>query len=101
LRNITVRIDEETYKAIEELTRVEKTDRSTVARKLIARGLEHLRRERALKLYREGKCTLWKASEMAGVPLREMIDLAKSEKIPIHFSAEDVDEAWRAAFEED
>lgn len=39
-------------------------------------------------------------SEMAGVPLREMMEILRREKIPLHVSPEDVDEAWREALAE-
>jgi predicted HTH domain antitoxin len=99
MKNVTIRVDDEMFKDIEELTALEKSDKSTVARKLLARGLQDLRRERAVELYRTGKCTLWKAAQIASVSLREMIDITKAEKIPVHLSAEDVDEAWKRAFE--
>jgi len=99
-QNLTVRLERELVKKIEVEAQHEKTDKSTVARKLIAVGIEQTRRARALEEYRKGKCTIWKASEKAGIPLREMIELLRREKIPLHISTEDVDEAWREAVEE-
>ena len=100
LKNITIRVEDETFRDIEELTGIEKSDKSTVARKLLAKGLQEFKKERAIDLYRHGKCSLWKAAQIAGVSLREMIEITKAEKIPMHFSAEVVDEAWSKAFEE-
>jgi len=99
-QNLTVRLEKGLVKEIEEEAQHEKTDKSTVARKLIAVGIEQTRRARALEEYRKGKCTVWKASVKAGIPLREMIELLRREKIPLHISTEDVDEAWREAVEE-
>ena len=96
-QNLTVRLEKELIKKIEEEALQEKTDKSTVARKLITVGIEQTRKARALEEYRRGKCTIWKASMKAGIPLREMIELLRHEKIPLHISAEDVDEAWREA----
>lgn len=100
MKNLTVRVDEETLKDIEKLTELEKTDKSTVTRRLLAVGLRQAKKRHALSLYRKGKCTLWKAAQTAGVPLREMIEIIKRERIPVHISPEDVDEAWGKAFEE-
>jgi len=100
LKNVTIRVEEDMFRDIEELTTLEKSDRSTIARKLLARGLQDLKRERAVELYRSGKCTLWRAAQIAGISLREMIDIVKAEKIPVHVSVDDVDEAWRAASDE-
>jgi predicted HTH domain antitoxin len=99
-RNLTVRLESDLIKKIEEEAQHEKTDKSTVARKLIAEGIAQTRKTRAVEDYRKGKCTIWKASEKAGIPLREMMELLRREKIPFHISPEDVDEAWREAVEE-
>jgi len=96
-QNLTVRLDKVLIKQIEEEAKQEKTDKSTVARKLIALGIEQARRARAIEDYRKGKCTVWKASENAGVSLREMMELLRGEKIPLHLSPEDADQAWREA----
>lgn len=100
LRNLTVRVDDKTFNEIKELAELEKTDKSTITRKILDIGLRELKKRRALELYREGKCTLWKAAQIAEISLREMIELTKMEKIPVHISSEDVNEAWREAFEE-
>jgi predicted HTH domain antitoxin len=92
-----VRLDKVLIKQIEEEAQQEKTDKSTVARKLIALGIEQTRRARAIEDYRKGRCTVWKASEKAGVSLREMMELLRGEKIPLHLSPEDADQAWREA----
>jgi len=97
MRNLTVRVDEETYKGIEETAQREKIDRSTATRQLLKKGISEERKRRALDLYRLGKCTLWKTAELAGLNIREMMDLAREEKIPVHITPEDVEEAWREA----
>jgi len=48
---------------------------------------------------RKGKCTLWKAAQLADVPLRDMMEMVEENKVPLHISPEDVDEAWREALE--
>jgi len=96
-QNLTVRLEKEIIKKIEEEAQHEKTDKSKVARKLIAAGIQQIQKARALEEYRRGRCTIWKASEKAGIPLREMIELLRHEKIPLHLSPEDVDQAWREA----
>ncbi|MFW6111189.1 MAG: UPF0175 family protein, partial [Thermoproteota archaeon] len=88
-------------KDIERLTELEKTDKSTVTRRLLAAGLQQAKKDHALSLYRAGKCTLWKTAQKAGVPLREMMETIKKERTPVHISPEDVEEAWRIAFEEE
>ena len=96
-QNLTVRLDKALIKQIEEEAQQEKTDKSTITRRLIALGIEQARRARAIENYRKGRCTVWKASERAGVSLREMMELLRGEKIPLHLSPQDVDQAWREA----
>ena len=96
-QNLTVRLDKALIKEIEEEAQQEKTDKSTITRRLIALGIEQARRARAIEDYRKGRCTVWKASERAGVSLREMMELLRGEKIPLHLSPQDVDQAWREA----
>jgi predicted HTH domain antitoxin len=99
-RNLTVRLEKELVDKIEEEAEHEKTDKSTVARKLIAAGIQEIRKIRALEDYRKGKCTIWKASSKAGISLREMMELVRQEKVPLHLSPKDVDQAWREAVAE-
>lgn len=99
-RNLTVRLDEEVFREIERAAELDRSDRSTVARALLMMGIKEAKKKRALDMYRDGKCTLWKAAQLAGISLREMIELAEEKKTPMHISSEDVDEAWREAFEE-
>ena len=98
-QNLTVRLEKELVREIEQEALQEKTDKSTVTRKLIALGMEQTRKARALEEYRKGRCTIWRAAMKAEIPLREMIELIRREKIPLHISTEDVDEAWREAVE--
>ena len=99
MRNLTVRVDEATFRDIEEAAELENVDRSTVARAFLKIGIKEARNRRALEMYREGKCTLWKAAQLADVPLREMMEMVEENKVPLHISPEDVDEAWREALE--
>lgn len=99
-RNLTVRVEEELYKEIEETADRENVDKSTIARGLLETGIKESRKKRGLELYRGGSCTLWKAAKVAGVSLREMIDLVVEARIPMHISSDDVEEAWREAVEQ-
>ena len=68
-QKLTVRLEKVLIQKIEEEAQYEKTDKSTVARKLIAVGIEQTQKTRALEEYRNGKCTIWNVSEKElGVP---------------------------------
>jgi predicted HTH domain antitoxin len=59
------------FKVIEHRARQEKIDESTAIRQLLALGAEGY----AVELFRQGKVTLNEAAELAGVTVRQMIDL--------------------------
>ena len=99
MRNLTVRVDQDTYKGIEEAAEAEKVDRSTATRRLLEAGLTQYKRGKALEAYRAGHLTLWRAAQLADLNIREMMTLAEAEKIPAHITPSDVDEAWRQAHE--
>lgn len=57
--------------------REEKADRATVVRKLLAKAVREWKIERALRLYREGRATSWRAARAAGLTLREMMGASR------------------------
>ena len=97
---ISARVPEELAEALREIEREEKADRATVVRKLLARAIEEWRVERALMLYRRGRVTLWRAARLAGVTLREMMELAAREGIQFQYSERDLEEDIEAAMRE-
>lgn len=66
-------------------------DRSELIRRLLDAALQERRIEEALGAYREGKVTLWRAAEVAGLSLRAMMELTKEKKIPIPYTLEDLE----------
>lgn len=97
---VSTRVPEEIAKDLKEIEGEEKTDRATVVRKLLARAIQQWKMERALRLYREGKVTLWRAAKLAGVTLREMMDLAAKEGIQFQYTRKDLEEDIEAALKE-
>ena len=96
---ISARVPRDIAEALREIEREEKSDRATVIRKLLARAIEQWKVERALRLYREGKVTLWRAARLAGVTLREMMELAAREGVEFRYSERDLSEDIEAALE--
>jgi len=85
---VTTRLGDELLEEIEEIAREESVDRSSAIQKLLKIGLREYRMEKTLNLYRDGKVTLWKAAEIAGVSLREMMDAIKARDIPYQYDFE-------------
>ena len=66
---INIRLDRKMIKEIEEISKWEQTDRSTVIRKLLHNAIRQEKLEQALKLYQDGKVSIGRAAELAGVDL--------------------------------
>jgi predicted HTH domain antitoxin len=79
---LSVKIDEDMAKLLEEVAREEGTEKSPAARKLLALGAKQWRVERAIGLVIGGKVSVWKASEIAGTSLREFLEILDGRKIP-------------------
>lgn len=87
---ISTRVYKTQLEEIEKLARKRGIDRSDAIRRLIDEGLRVERIQRAVKLVREDKVTVWRAAEIAGVSYREMLRILKSENVPFPLSAEEL-----------
>jgi len=92
----SVRLPKEIVEEIEKFSREEGVDKGTLIRKLIAESLKEYKIKKALELYREGKVSLWKAAEIAGITYREALEEIKKRNIPFKYDLEDLeaDIAW-------
>jgi predicted HTH domain antitoxin len=99
-KTMSARFDPELYKEILEYAREKGIPKTRALRELTKEGVEKWKLTKALSLYRDGKVTVWKASRIAGIPLSKMLEIASSEKIPIHFSEEDLERDFKAVFGE-
>lgn len=96
---ITTRVSEEIKEKIADIAREEKLDKSAVIRRLLSEALKQRQIERALNEYKEGKITLAKASRMAGISLRKMMQLAAEAGVPFQYSVDDLRKDFEAAKE--
>lgn len=78
---LSVKVDKDKLRILEEIARAEESDRSTVARKLLDVGIRQWRIERSVKSFAEGRLSIWKAADTAGVSLREFIDILNERRI--------------------
>lgn len=97
---VSTRVSDDLAKDLEEIEKEEKTDRATVIRKLLARAVEQWKTERSLRLYQEGRITLWRAARLAGVTLREMMEQAAKKGVQFKYTGKDLEEDIKAALEE-
>jgi len=96
-KTIATRVPSELDAEIARFMKEEGIDKSTAIRRIIEMGLNEWKKRRAIDLYRDGKVTLWKASQIAGLSLREMLDELNRLRIIIHVTAKDIEEDIEAA----
>ena len=82
MRNLQVRVDDEEIDDLDELAKEMRLSRSELARSALREGILRLRMEKALVRYLNLEYTLSRAARYAGVPIREMADLAAAKGIP-------------------
>lgn len=94
---LSVKVDKEKLAEIEEIARQEKSDRSTAARRLLDMGVREWKLNKAVDMFREGKLSLWKGSVMAGLSLRQFIEILDDRRVDwVGISAKDLEAEIRA-----
>ena len=71
-KSVGIRMDDELLKKLDEMSNEESVDRSTLVRRLVRKGYELRKKEIAANKYKEGRITLSKAAEEAGITVWEM-----------------------------
>lgn len=93
MRMITtsVRLPKEVVDEIERLSKEEGIGKGAFIRKLIVELLKEYKIRKALEFYREGKVSLWKAAEIAGITYREALEELRKRNIPFKYDLEDLE----------
>ena len=89
---IGIRIDSETMRKVDALTKDEAEDRSTIIRKLLRMGLQEEAKQRAARLYGEGKITLTEAAHRANLTLWDFQHYLIDKGFVSSYSVEDISE---------
>ena len=82
MKNLQVRVDDDEIEDLDELAQEMRLSRSEIARFALREGVRRLRMEKALGRYLNLEFTLSRAAQYAGVPIRDMADLAAAKGIP-------------------
>lgn len=90
MKLISLRASDEMLREIEKLAKVEYTDKSTILRESLERGLAEKRLEIAMKFFAEGKFSTGEAAEFAGISAGEFMDAAVKRGLRSEISAEDL-----------
>lgn len=97
---ISLRLPRETLRKLGELADKEGKDRSTLIRELLERGVKEKDIDYAVELYRKGRVTGWRATQLAGVSLWNFYDVLGEKGILIQYSEQDLEEDLRGLTEE-
>ena len=87
---IGIRLPREVLKQIEQLSKEDMEDRSTVIRKLVIIGYSSLRKEKAAVKYRKSELTLSQAAHQAGITVWEMERYLVEQGFSSSYSIEDL-----------
>ena len=74
-------------------------DRSAVIRSIIDVGVRQKLVEYSLNQFMEKKVSLAKAAEIAGISIREMLDILNEKGIPLHISQKSIMKDFKAAMQ--
>lgn len=92
---ISARLKKEEVAILDEVSKEEKTDKTTALRKIFALGAKEYMLEKAITQYQQGKISIGKAAEKAGISLWEMMDKLKEKNIANPLSEEDFRESLK------
>ena len=88
----TTRIEEDLAKVIDEVSKEEGMDRSTVIRRFLMKAVKEWLIEKSLEDYEQGKVTLWQAAERCSLSLWEIVIEAKKREIHVPYTLEEFKE---------
>jgi predicted HTH domain antitoxin len=88
----TTRLEEDLAKAIDQVSKEEGMDRSTVIRRFLMKAVKDWLIGRSLEDYGQGKITLWQAAERCGLSLWEIIVEAKKREIHVPYTLDEFKE---------
>ena len=94
---ISIRPTTEIERKLERLIGIDKAERSALIRRILDTGINEELKKRALELFSDKKVSLAKAAEIAGISVREMMDLIREKGISLHISIEDIRGDFKAA----
>ena len=89
---ISVRLDKELLKDLEEIEKNWQADRSEAIRRLLAKAVNSWKIQNALEKLRQHKTSIGRAAEECGLRLWEMLEIARENSIDwTHYSKEDLE----------
>jgi len=90
-KQVTARVPEDLYEAIETIREEEQTDRSTAIKRLLERGIENWQLETAVRRYQDGTVSLGRAAELADVSVWRMLDVLGERGVDVNYTEADLE----------
>ncbi len=94
---ISVRSTSDLERKIRKLMEFEKSDKSSIIRKALEKGVNEELKRLALNLYIERKVSLAKAAEIAEISVRELLELIKERGLSLNITVEDLRKDFKEA----
>ena len=86
---ISTRLEPDEVALLESLVELSGSDRSTLVRSLLRRGMKERRLDEAVDAYRRQIVTLSRAAEIAGLSVWDFIARMERESLDLHYQVED------------
>src|SRR5262245_46060831 len=86
---ISTRLEPQDSKVLDELARVEGLDRAVMMRHILHLGLGTYRQNAAVQAYAQGKISLGRAAELAGLPQWEMLGVLEAHRTELNYGLEE------------
>lgn len=74
MRQLNLRVPETIIQGLDEIANKEQIDRTALARKMLAEGVQRWRIEHAIASYQRGEITKARAAELANVSIYDILD---------------------------
>lgn len=97
LESVTARLGIESIKYVDTISKLFNIDRSTAFRRILEKGMEQDKKEKALELYFNGKYSLEKAAKFANMYIADFLDYLREKGIEKNITLEDFKETLKHA----
>ena len=88
---VGTRLPQDLVRDLELIEREEQSDRSATVRRLLYKAIAAWKIGHYAKLYADGRLTLARAAREAGVPVWQMMDYARQNRIAVQYDSEDLE----------
>lgn len=91
-KTLATRLGEDELALLDDLAGRAGLDRASMTKQLVRRGMAEIRFDNGAKAYREGRMTLSRAAEVAGISVWDMIARMGEKDLVLHYDVRELDE---------